>query len=357
MIDTKHSIYEGLMMRKLKLYSLAFVLAVSLALPTALAQRRAGKPRATTAAALMAARSVDTISAEQLKNYLYFIASDEMEGRDTPSRGLDTTAKFLAMNLSRWGFKTAGDESTYFQRIALRRDLVDKTQTRVQLSGQTLTLGDDYIPLPRAGDVSGQLVFAGNGWLIKSKNIDAYKGVDPKGKIAVIFSPPDELPRGLNRADLAGKRGEDWMAPAEYAQKQGAVGIVTIPDFQYLANWDRNRQRLTERGMTIVEKFQTQAGPQPPAIVVAPKLANALFQGERQNATSIFEAAFGGGEMPGPFALSPEKQMTITVVNKTDPVSTQNVVAIFEGSDPVLKDEYVALGAHYDHIGIGIPVN
>jgi Zn-dependent M28 family amino/carboxypeptidase len=91
--------------------------------------------------------------------------------------------------------------------------------------------------------------------------------------------------------------------------------------------------------------------------VVAPKLANALFQGERQNATSIFEAAFGGGEMPEPFALSPEKQMTITVVNKTDPVSTQNVVAIFEGSDPVLKNEYVALGAHYDHIGIGIPVN
>jgi Zn-dependent M28 family amino/carboxypeptidase len=49
--------------------------------------------------------------------------------------------------------------------------------------------------------------------------------------------------------------------------------------------------------------------------------------------------------------------MTITVVDKTDPVSTQNVIAVFEGSDSVLKDEYVALGAHYDHVGIGIPVN
>src|SRR6266566_5492769 len=132
-----------------------------------LAQRN---PRAQkrNSASLASQRGADTITTAQLKDYLSFIASDEMEGRDTPSRGLDTTAKFLAMNLSRWGFKPAGDESTYFQRIALRRDLVDKMQTRVQLSGQTLILGEDYIPLPRAGDVSGQLVFAGNGWLVKS---------------------------------------------------------------------------------------------------------------------------------------------------------------------------------------------
>src|SRR6478736_1127793 len=49
------------------------------------------------------------VTAEQLKEYLYFVASDEMEGRDTPSRGLDTTAKFIAFNLSKWGFKPAGD--------------------------------------------------------------------------------------------------------------------------------------------------------------------------------------------------------------------------------------------------------
>lgn len=343
-------------MRKL-IAALVLTSVLVLPFPALNAQRKTARATKDAPVSVASQRGADGITALQLKSYLYFIASDEMEGRDTPSRGLDTTAKFLAMNLSRWGFKPAGDEGTYFQKIALRRDTVDKTQTRVQFSGQTLAVGDDYIPLPRAGDVSGQLVFAGNGWFIKSKNIDSYKGVDPKGKIAVIFSSPDELPRGLSRRDLAGKRGEDWMTPAEYAQKQGAVGIVTIPDFQYLANWDRNRQRLTERGTTLVEKFQTQVGPQPPTIVAAPKLANALFQGESQNATSIFEAAFGGGEMPGSFALSPEKQMTITVLNKTDPVSTQNVVAIFEGSDPVLKDEYVALGAHYDHIGIGIPVN
>ena len=61
--------------------------------------------------------------------------------------------------------------------------------------------------------------------------------------------------------------------------------------------------------------------------------------------------------MPAPFELSPEKKMSISITGKGDMVSTQNVVAVFEGSDPVLKNEYVALGAHYDHVGIGPPVN
>ena len=57
-----------------------------------------------------AMKAAMNITAAQMRDYLTFIASDEMEGRDTPSRGLDTTAKFIAMNLSRWGFKPAGDQ-------------------------------------------------------------------------------------------------------------------------------------------------------------------------------------------------------------------------------------------------------
>src|SRR5580765_7432759 len=99
----------------------------------ALVQR---KPKAQKAGpvSLASQRGADTITAAQLKDYLSFIASDEMEGRDTPSRGLDTTAKFLAMNLSRWGLKPAGDDGSYFQKIGLSRDLVDRAETRVQLN-------------------------------------------------------------------------------------------------------------------------------------------------------------------------------------------------------------------------------
>ena len=333
------------------------LLLSALALPLPLqAQRKSSKATATAPATLAAQRGVDQITAAQMRAFLTFIASDEMEGRDTPSRGLDTTAKFIAMNLSRWGFKPAGDDGTYFQRIALRRDRVDPAQTHAEFNGQTLVAGDDYIPSSPAGNASGQLVFAGNGWFVKAKNIDAYKDIDAKGKIAVIFTPPQGLPKGMGRSDLSGKQGEDWMNPADYARKQGAVGIVVVPDFQFLANWDRNRQRTMERGTTMPEKFITQRPAQLPSIIASPKLANALFQGEQQSATAIFEAA-AGGTLPFPFALNPEKKLTISMTAKTETVPTQNVVAVWEGGDPVLKDEYVAVGAHYDHIGMGPPVN
>src|SRR6185295_17412786 len=164
-------------------------------------------------------RGVDTIAANQMRDYLTFIASDEMEGRDTPSRGLDTTAKFLAMNLTRWGFKPAGDEGTFFQRIELRRNRADGGQSKVEINGRTLTVGTDYLPGGGSGNVSGPLVFAGSGWLVKSKDIDAYKGIDPTGRIAVIFGPPNMPPRGVARADY-GKYGEESMNPPDYARSR-----------------------------------------------------------------------------------------------------------------------------------------
>jgi hypothetical protein len=290
-----------------------------------------------------------------MRAFLTFIASDEMEGRDTPSRGLDTTAKFIAMNLSRWGFKPAGDDGTYFQRIALRRNLADAAQTRADFNSQSLTIGDDYIPSAAGGSANGGLVFAGNGWFLKSKEVDAYKGIDAKGKIAVVFGSPAGFPRAVRRADLSGKQGEDWMNASDYARKQGVVGIVYVPDFQFLANWDRNRRQIMERGNMMPEKFITQSSPQLPSITVAPRVANAIFQGETKSANAIFEAVYGGGTMPAPFVLNAEKKLSMTIGSKAETVGTQNVVAVWEGSDPVLKDEYVAVGAHYDHIGICAP--
>ncbi|MGH9873784.1 MAG: M28 family peptidase [Pyrinomonadaceae bacterium] len=322
-----------------------------------LAQNKVSRTAKAAPASLNSQRGLDTISAVQLKDYLSFIASDEMEGRDTPSRGLDTTAKFLAMNLSRWGFKPAGDDGSYFQKIALSRDLVDRAETRVDLNDQQLAFGTDYIPSARPADLAATpLVFAGNGWFVKSKGIDAYRGIDAKGKIAVIFGPSNGYPQGIRSTDLSGKRGEDWMSAAEYAQKQGVVGIVVVPDFQYLANWERNRTRVTERGLIKVDKFQAPAGTQIQQLIISPHLAEFLFQDERQPAQSIFESIYAG-KMPEPFALKADKKLSIAVKVKSEHSTTQNVVAVFEGSDPVLKNEYVALGAHYDHVGVGLPVN
>src|SRR5688572_30626077 len=68
--------------------------------------------------------NVDAITAKQLRDYLTFIASDELEGRDTPSRGLDIAAMYLAQHLSSWGIKPAGDNGTFFQKVPLRLNKV-----------------------------------------------------------------------------------------------------------------------------------------------------------------------------------------------------------------------------------------
>ena len=342
------------MPKLLIIFVLTFVLL--LPFPTTLGQRRTERAQAPTTVSLASKRGADLITAAQLSDYLYFIAADEMEGRDTPSRGLDITARFLSLKLSRLGLKPAGDDGTYFQKIVLRRDSIDATKTKVQLNNQNLILGEDYIPLARPADVAAPLVFAGNGWLIKSKEIDSYKGIDANGKIAVVFSPVSGLPRGIRRSDLTGEPGIDWMGPSDYAQKQGVVGLVMVPDFWFLANWNSNRQRITERGALVVDKFQTASASRLPGIVASPRLTTLLFQGEPQNGATLFEAAVRG-ELLSSFEMNPAKNLTFSVAAKTEPVTTQNVIAIFEGSDPVLKNEYVALGAHYDHVGIGAPVN
>jgi len=321
--------------------------------PVGYAQRTSNKSKKPAAVTPITQRGVDTISATQMRDYLTFIASDEMEGRDTPSRGLDTTAKFIAMNLTRWGFKPGGDNGTFLQRIDLKRDRIDGAQTRVELAGRVLNPGTDYLPVAGAGNISGELVFAGSGWFVKSKDIDAYKGVEATGKIAVVFGSPNAPPRGIARADF-GKQGEDYMNATDYARKVGALGIIYVPDYQYLANWDRNRQRIMERGTTVVAKFQTPTSTPLPSIVVSPEVANLILTGEKANLTAVINASYGPS-LPAAFALNPVKKMSVSISSKSETVPTQNVVAIWEGSDPVLKNEYVAVGAHYDHVGICAP--
>src|ERR1051326_837703 len=322
--------------------------------PASYAQRTQRAADSAKKTAVAKTRAVDTIAAAQLRDYLSFIASDEMEGRDTPSRGLDTTAKFLAMNLHRWGFKPAGDDGTYFQRIELRRNRTDSEQTKVEISGRALTLGNDFIPASGSGTVTGPLVFAGSGWFVKSKDLDAYKGIDPAGKIAVVFGTPNQSPRGISRAEL-GKIGEDSIAPVDYAKQKGVVGIIYVPDANYVANWPRIRVRVMERGATFVAKFAPQQTPASlPSVVVSPDVVNQLFAGEREAAAPILSAT-SAVNLPAPFVMSADKKVTLSMANTTESLTTQNVVAIWEGSDPVLKSEYVALGAHYDHVGSGCP--
>jgi Zn-dependent M28 family amino/carboxypeptidase len=333
---------------------LALVLVLSFIFPSALAAQTATRAKSPARAA------AEQITAAQLRDYLYFIASDEMEGRDTPSRGLDLTAKFLAMQLSRWGLKPAGDNGTYFQRIALRRDGIDAASAFADINGQRFAYGDDFIRISGtdAGAISAPIVYAGNGWMIKSKNLNPYQGVDVKGKLIAVYgegTPSGQfvvpLPAGVTAADLPGReRGTGWADAVTYARMNGAAGVIVLPSKFLQENWSVVRQNFAGRGRLAVEKFaqpQTAApaaAAAPTVFMISPRVAEAIFRGEAGNPMS--------GTVKSPFDLGAGKKVSFNTAAKPETLWTQNVVAILEGSDPVLKNEMVAVGAHYDHVGI-----
>ena len=306
-----------------------------------------------------ARKAAEIITAETLKDYLYYVASDEMEGRDTPSRGLDLTAKFIALNLKRWGFKPAGDDGTFFQKIALRRDVVDPSATLIEIGSQKLSYGEDIVRVSGNSTeaLSAPIVFAGDGWFIKSKNLNPYQNIDIKGKIVAVFGEGQfsqrslvPLPAGVKPEDLSGERGKDWADVTTYARANGAAGVIVLPSKFLSDNWAGVKQSYG-RSRVSVEK---RASPAPvaattnamPIFVAAPRFAEVLFNGEASNPLTGTAT---------PFVLNAGKKFSAAIAIKTDSLTTQNVVAIWEGSDPKLKSEMVAVGAHYDHIGLSNP--
>jgi Zn-dependent M28 family amino/carboxypeptidase len=297
------------------------------------------------------------VTAEQLRNYLYFVASDEMEGRDTPSRGLDTTAKFIAMNLERWGFKPAGDDGTFFQKMDLLRYRVNTAATTATVNGQTLTWGTDYIANPSTGSVANApMVFAGDGWMVKSRGQDPLAGVDVKGKVVVVYTQGG--PRGMTFQQLqaAGKQGVDWMDPVSYAKQNGAIGVINLSTPASVNAWDRVRRQRETGGAYFVQKLRDATPDTIPVVALSQKASEALMSGERSDFAAIAKEYTGTGKMPT-FAITPTKTTSFSVVADEDRAKTQNVVAIWEGSDPALKNEMVAIGAHYDHVGVNPNAN
>ena len=293
-------------------------------------------------------RGIEVITANQMRAYLSFIASDELEGRLTPSRGLDIAAKFLATNLTNWGFKPAGDNGTYFQKISILRTKIDTSDTWLEINGQKFQYGVDFLCNINSGSISAApLVYIGHQYMIKAKNLDPFKDLDVKGKIVVWTS---DFPKGVTFQDLSGKQGEDWQNGYTYAAKNGAVGGIVIASYNTMAGWENNRRTNSVVGGVQVEKFIKDADPTMTTVTLSPRAANALFAGEKENGSTIFRTSLNGEAAAG-FELRAEKKVSFKVSARKTQEWTQNVVAIWEGDDSKLKNEYVAIGAHYDHVG------
>ncbi len=296
--------------------------------------------------------NVHSITKEQLHKYLSFIASDELEGRDTPSRGLDSAAHFIAAHLSRWRYTTAGDSGSYFQRMALQRARIDAALTTVEIDGRKFSYGSDFIATPVQTLMSAPLVFVKNGYILRKKNINPYARVDVKGKIMVVAGG---YPLGVRLADFGGKKGIDYDTPSNYAKNHGAVGIISVPSMQVLALWEKNRKRYVEKGDFSLAYFLDKEKQEVVSIDVSQAMIEALFAGEGIQTSMLYNRA--SSDSIAPFDFSALKKIALNISTIIDTQYTQNVVATLEGSDKLLKGEYVAFGAHYDHIGMGIPVN
>ncbi len=325
-----------------KLLSLSLILALTLS-PILAQTKTAALPRG----------NAEDITAQQLKAYLSFIASDEMGGRDTPSKGLDITAKFIAALLARWGVQPGGENGTYLQKITLQRSHLEAEKTFANINGQQFSYGVDFLvsantPLQT---VTGNCVFVGHGYVLKAKNINPYQTaagpLDVKGKILIVGGA---LPKGVSAQDISGQKGDYFLAAAEYAEQNGAKAIIRLPTYHALNNWKSSQAVALQR--RALEPLRTGIKTKLPEITVSVPMLNSLLAGEKVSGSLLYNT-ISAGETVESFELN--KQVTITLGGEAQQVPTQNVIGILPGSDPVLKNEYIAIGAHYDHVGIGAP--
>jgi hypothetical protein len=331
--------------------------ALTCALPAALVWAQAAKPvkvalPAKPAGAAAATKQAEAITAAEMRDYLYFIASDALEGRNTPSRGLDVAAEFIRYHLARWGVKPGGDNGAYFQDIWLTRRRIN--DSKISLSGKEFKVNEDFFAFRyKPGVFNGPLVFAGNGWMVKAKNINAYQGLEVKDKIVVIAANfrSNGRPAGITSEDLKGAKGVDWADPPTYAKANGAKALLLVLSGNDYANWSQYRQFLGGSGRYRMDAAGASEGDDIPVLIVSKGMAEALFAGEKANPADVIALANDNAAQT-PFEFN-DKNAGITLTGEVERTKTQNVIGIVEGSDPVLKNEYVAIGSHYDHVGIG----
>jgi Zn-dependent M28 family amino/carboxypeptidase len=289
-------------------------------------------------------------------NHIKVLADDKLEGRDTGSRGEREAQKYAVEQLKSAGAQPAGTDGFYQPVKFVSRQIVEKDCSLVLMRDgkrEPLTLGEDAIITTRimpAPEVQAPLVFAGYGLKVPEKNYDDFAGIDVRGKIVVIFSgSPSEIPGAL--ASHYQTTAERWKV----LRAAGAIGIVSLMNPAVMdIPWSRialNRAHPT-MDLDYAEFNETEG--EKLAVTINPASAEKLFAGSGHTFEEI--AALGKERKPlphFPLAVSLAAKTKVEIAQ----VESANLVAKFPGTDPVLKDEYVVLSAHLDHIGIGEPIN
>ena len=285
-----------------------------------------------------------------------FLAGDKLEGRAPGSDGYRKAAEYVAAAYKQDGLKPGG-ASGYFQPVRFRvRRIVEEQSSLALTRGsvqEILRLGDDAgfsLRVDPAGNLQAQMVFAGYGLTVPELDYDDLAGLDLKGKVVLFLSGgPPSIPGPL-RAHYQSS-SERWR----FLRRAGAVGTAVIPNPKSMdIPWERAKLARLRPSMSLMDEKLDPTPGQRLSLVINPDRADKFLEGTNHTMAEILALADAGKPLPR-FPLSASLYAG-AAVDRSETESV-NVIGILEGSDPKLKDEYVVVSAHLDHLGAGRPVN
>ena len=289
-------------------------------------------------------------------DYVKVLADDNMEGRETGSAGLKRAEAYVVEQLKADGVEPAGSDG-YYQPVKFEvRQIVEKDSSIALIrdgKSEPLALGEDAFFNTRvnlAPEIEAPLVFVGYGLTIPEKNYDDLAGLDLKGKVVVIFGgSPAEMPGAL--ASHYQSAGERWKS----LRKAGVLGVINLPNPASMdIPWSRMSLNRAHPSMELADASLNETEGEKLSMIVNPASAEKLFAGSGHTFAEIAELGKDRKPLPRfPLAVSIK---AVTKVDTTE-VESANVIGKLPGNDPALKNEYVVLSAHIDHLGIGEPIN
>ena len=308
-------------------------------------------------AALVANAASDwNADGERWWSHIKYLADDKLEGRNTGSEGHRKAAAYVAEEFEHAGLKPAGTTG-YIQPVKFNVRQIDEERSSLDLvrdgSAEPVKLGEDALFSLRsdvAESVEAPAVFVGYGLSVPELNRDDLAGLDLRGKIAVYLAGgPRSMPGPLKSHYQSA--GERWKA----MKKAGVIGLATIQNPKAMdIPWARATLSRFQPSMSLADPALQDVTGLKFSLVINPDRADKFLEGTGHTIAEILVAAQSDKPLPKfPLGASFRAQVSM----KRWDVESQNVIGLLPGSDPRLKNEYVALSAHLDHVGVGLPIN
>jgi Zn-dependent M28 family amino/carboxypeptidase len=295
-------------------------------------------------------------SADRIRAHVSFLADDLLEGREAGTRGHEIAAHYIASQFALLGVKPGGENGGYFFKVELLESSLTGAAPALALTTsrgtQTLKHRDTaFVKGPIAGgtvNLSAPVVFVGYGMKDAAMGYDDYKGLDVRGKIVVALYGS---PKGIDSEVGAHLQSEQFRVAAEH----GAVALFNVMTrvSSHAFPWRQLMELSPDEVTTWVRRDGTAFDPSyglKAAGIIEQTAAESLFTGASKTLAQVLDEADRDGGRPQGFELKATAK--ITVATKARRFSSPNVVGIIEGSDATLKNEYVVLMGHADHIGV-----